>query len=128
MNKKGFAMIWILIFYFLLNIVIFASLYGVVSANKDDTAYTLDFYSRDMAYGVEKMLWNDAEISYVYPIKKGYSVVGFDYDQGILTVGKGYSKDSYEFSPRNDYGVKIGYVDYNGGNAVLFEKTGGQII
>ena len=116
MNKKGFSMQWILTFYLIIIVFVFAMLYGKIAGNKDDTAYHLDFYARDVAYGIEAMLWAEGNVSYVYPLKKYYALE-VNYDGGKVTAKKERSWSSYTFRTREEYLVEVApYLEYQGGN------------
>jgi hypothetical protein len=104
MNKKGISLLYIYTFYLFLVIVIFVALYGKVVASKDDTGYSLEFYAKDIAYGVEGMLWSDGNVSYVYPLKEKYEV-WIDNGAGYVHVRKGLSEDKHPFRVRDGYYV-----------------------
>ena len=104
MNKKGVSLLYTYTFYLFLVIVIFVALYGKVVASKDDTGYSLEFYAKDIAYGVEGMLWSDGDVSYVYPLKERY-VVWIDNGAGYVHVKKGWSEDKHPFRIRKGYSV-----------------------
>ena len=106
---------WILTFYLIIIVFVFAMLYGKIAGNKDDTAYHLDFYARDVAYGIEAMLWAEGNVSYVYPLKKFYKLE-IDPDKwDRVIVKKERSKSTYGFRTREGYIVEIApYVEYTG--------------
>ena len=106
---------WILTFYLIVIVFIFIMLYGKIAGNKDDTAYHLDFYARDVAYGIEAMLWTEGNVSYVYPMKKFYSLE-VNSDIGKVTVRKERSWSTYNFRNRNGYSAEANpYLEYQGG-------------
>lgn len=104
MDKKGFSLHWIHMYYLLLLVVILLSLTGRIKAAADDTEYNLKFYSRDIAYGVESFLWSDLEGEYIYPLKEGYEI-NIDDSIGIVKVNKGISKEEYSFRIRKGYEI-----------------------
>ncbi len=106
MNKRGFSLLYTWTFYLFLVIIIFLALYGKVAASKDDTGYNLEFYAKDIAYGVEGMLWSDGEVSYVYPLKEEYDIQ-INNDVGIVFVKKGYSQEKSSFRTREGYIVEV---------------------
>ncbi len=104
MNKKGVSLLYIYTFYLVLVIVIFVALYGKVVGSKDDTGYSLEFYAKDIAYGVEGMLWSEGDVTYVYPLKEKYDV-WINNDAGYVHVKKGWSEDKYSFRVREGYSI-----------------------
>ena len=115
MDKKGFSMQWILTFYLIIIVFVFVMLYGKIAGNKDDTAYNLDFYAREIAYGVEAMLWAEGNVSYVYPLKKYYKLE-LNLDVGKVTIKKERSWSIYDFRTREGYIVEaVPYLEYQGG-------------
>ncbi|MBT4576802.1 hypothetical protein HOM13_00295 [Candidatus Woesearchaeota archaeon] len=105
MNKRG-SLLYYWLFYLFLIIVIFFALYGKVVASKDDTGYNLEFYAKDIAYGVEGMLWSDGNVSYVYPLKDRYDIK-INNDAGIVFVKKGHSQEKHSFRTRSGFFVNV---------------------
>ena len=105
MDKKGFALSWIIPVYVLVNIIIFLMIFGKIEMNKDDTAYYLDFYSKDISQGSQALLWSDGEGDYSYNLREGYELK--INNQGEVFVRSGYSEDSYKFKPRTGFKLVV---------------------
>lgn len=105
MFKKGFTLSWIIPTYLVVNIIIFLLIFGKIEMNKDDTAYYLDFYSKDVAQGSQAFLWADGEGEYVYNLRDGYEVA-ID-NNGEAFVKSGRSQDSYRFKTRSGYALDV---------------------
>lgn len=130
MNKRGTSLLYIWAFYLFLVVVIFIALYGKVVASKDDTGYNLEFYAKDIAYGVEGMLWSDGEVSYVYPLKEKYDIQ-INNDVGLVFVKKGWSQEKYSFRTRPGFFVKVEpYFEVGSGleNPHLISKVEREIL
>ncbi|MDP3917534.1 MAG: hypothetical protein Q8Q42_04600 [Nanoarchaeota archaeon] len=105
MNKRG-TIQWIFMINLFLVLIIMFALLSRINAAKDDTGYNLEYYTRDIAYGTEVMLWSDAnEISYIYPMKKGYGLV-IDSDAGKVFARKGSSYDDFDFRVRDGFTIE----------------------
>ncbi len=128
MNKKGTSLWYIWLVHFFLVVVIFLTLYGKVVASKDDTGYNLDFYAKDIAYGVEGMLWADGDISYVYPLKEKYDIQ-INNDIGLVFVKKGMAQESYPFRVRPGFLVKVepSFLDGELENPYLISKVESEV-
>ncbi len=95
---------WISVFYLLVIAFIMLVLFSKISGEKDDTGYMLDFYSHDIAYGVERMLWAEGDVSYVYLMEEGFDL---EVGGGDVLVRKDKAFDTYKYRPHEKYGVKI---------------------
>ncbi len=109
MDKKGFSLSWIIPMYVLVNIIIFLMIFGKIEMNKDDTAYYLDFYSKDIAQGSQAFLWSDGNGDYVYNLREGYELK-IDNINGEVFVKSGYSQDSYKFKTRSGFLLTVSEV------------------
>lgn len=80
-------------------------IFGKIEMNKDDTAYYLDFYSKDISQGSQALLWSDGEGDYSYNLREGYELK--INNQGEVFVRSGYSEDSYKFKPRTGFKLVV---------------------
>ena len=106
MNKRG-DLEKLEFIYLVIVVVILITLLGVVSAAKDDSGYKLKFYSIDIAYSIEGLLWTDEtvdEVFFVYLLEEGY-VVSLGSDKVI--VKKDRSIEEKNFRTRKGYDIKI---------------------
>ncbi|MBT3865544.1 hypothetical protein HOF78_00385 [Candidatus Woesearchaeota archaeon] len=102
MYKKGFSLSPLFIFYIVVPLIILFLIFPKIQANKDDTAYFLDFHSKDIAQGSQAFLWADGEGEYAYNLRYGYEVA-IDNSRGEIFVKSGGMQDSYKFKTRNGY-------------------------
>jgi len=126
MNKKGLEEVeFLTVFYVIVALIFFGTTFYAIDSNKDDTAYNLKFYARDVAFGSEAMLSSIAdEISYVYPLKEGYEIQ-IDSSSGNVIVSKGKATEEFKFRTIPDERLEVEkFQDSFYINSYLIKKEG----
>jgi len=122
MDKRGTALDKLSFLYLVIIVVVLVTLLGRVSAAKDDTGYELRFYSLDIAYSIEGILWIDEdvdEVYFVYALEEGY-VAGLESDK--IVGKKGLSVEEKKFRTRAGYDVEMNKLPADE-NLYLFKRV-----
>ena len=133
MDKRGTALDKLSFLYLVIIVVVLVTLLGRVSAAKDDTGYELRFYSLDIAYSIEGILWIDEdvdEVYFVYALEEGYvaGLKGYYSAEELkgkkdkLVVKKGLSVEEKKFRTRAGYDVEMNKLPADE-NLYLFKRV-----